>query len=360
MKVRNLHVISTLPSLSYILDNSIQFTVYYILNMSTIIKIHQYIQKKHKVRPEDLRLHFSLGRAIIHRHLKTLLAQNLITKVGKPPIVFYLPSPTQRPTIPEINLDSKCQKIINANYLFTSPTGTMTYGVNGFSTWAKHTHQTTKLDNLAKSYCQLITQVNKHRLKNTLIDATPKLKKTFKTLYLNQAFYLDFYSLPQFGKTILGQKILYAKQSQSKTLIKEIANHIKPFVISLINSKNIQAVGFIPPTIPRLLQIQVELKNFLKLPLPHLSIVKAHQGQTPIAQKSLSKLTDRIQNAKSTIYIKHPSLDYSNILLIDDAVGSGATLDQTAKKLKKEYPVKKVFGLSLVGSYKGFDVISEI
>ena len=31
-----------------------------------------------------------------------------------------------------------------------------------------------------------------------------------------------------------------------------------------------------------------------------------------------------------------------------------------AKKLKKEYPVKKVFGLSLVGSYKGFDVISEI
>ena len=339
---------------------SIQYTVYYTLYMTTKTKVLNYIQKHPKTRVEDLRLHFNLGRAIIHRHLKDLLEKQLITKVGKPPTVFYLPSPTSRSTSIKINFPSSQQKIIESDYLFTSPTGTMTYGLKGFIAWAKHTHQTSQLSKLAKSYSKLINDINKHRLKNGLIEATPKLKRTFKPLYLDQAFYLDFYSLPQFGKTVLGQKILYAKQSQTRSLIKQIAVHTKPFVKKLIYQKNTKAVGFIPPTIPRQLQFQKELQKHLNLPLPHLSLTKAYQGQTPVAQKSLSKLKDRIQNAQSTIFIKDKSLTYSNILLIDDAVGSGATLNQTAKKLKTEYSVKKVYGLSIVGSYKGFDIISEI
>ena len=328
--------------------------------MSTKNKILQFINQHQKTRVEDLRLHFNLSRTIIHRHLKDLIALNLITKTGQPPTVFYLPYPTKTTKPLKIKLPQKHQGLIESHYLFTSPTGTMTYGLKGFIAWAKHTHQTSQLSKLAKSYSKLINDINKHRLKNGLIEATPKLKRTFKPLYLDQAFYLDFYSLPQFGKTVLGQKILYAKQSQTRSLIKQIAVHTKPFVKKLIYQKNTKAVGFIPPTIPRQLQFQKELQKHLNLPLPHLSLTKAYQGQTPVAQKSLSKLKDRIQNAQSTIFIKDKSLTYSNILLIDDAVGSGATLNQTAKKLKTEYSVKKVYGLSIVGSYKGFDIISEI
>ena len=52
---------------------------------------------------------------------------------------------------------------------------------------------------------------------------------------------------------------------------------------------------------------------------------------------------------------------YNNILLIDDAVGSGSTINETAKKIKQKGICKgRVIGLAITGSFKGFDVISEV
>ena len=50
-----------------------------------------------------------------------------------------------------------------------------------------------------------------------------------------------------------------------------------------------------------------------------------------------------------------------NILLIDDAVGSGATLNEIARQIKEKGIAKgKILGLAIIGSIKGFDVISEV
>ena len=51
---------------------------------------------------------------------------------------------------------------------------------------------------------------------------------------------------------------------------------------------------------------------------------------------------------------------FNNILLIDDAVGSGATLNEIAKQLKNKNIAKSITGRALVVSFKGFDVISEV
>ncbi len=51
---------------------------------------------------------------------------------------------------------------------------------------------------------------------------------------------------------------------------------------------------------------------------------------------------------------------FKNVLLIDDAVGSGATFQEVAKKLKKRGIATQVYGLAITGSAKGFDVISEV
>ena len=47
-------------------------------------------------------------------------------------------------------------------------------------------------------------------------------------------------------------------------------------------------------------------------------------------------------------------------MLIDDAVWSGSTLNQISGKLKNKQIAKNVIGLAIVGSFKGFDVITDV
>lgn len=72
-------------------------------------------------------------------------------------------------------------------------------------------------------------------------------------------------------------------------------------------------------------------------------------------------LEGRIDNATKTIAINPSQEINGNVLIIDDATGSGATLNETARKIKNISKNDiKVIGYSVVGSYKGFDVISEV
>jgi phosphoribosylpyrophosphate synthetase len=325
---------------------------------STKTNIHQFIKQAGKARVEDIRREFNLSRAIIHRHLNQLVKQQLVKKTGKPPVVFYLPS-SPTPTQTQQKIDKKSQDTINQTYLYVSPSGEMAYGLNGFRQWANQTKQINNLSQLVKDYTKTRLLANIHYNRDNLINASYKLKNTFNQINLEKIFYADFYALPNFGKTILGQKVLYAKQAQLPKLIKEIAFEITPNIQKIIVKHKIQAIGFIPPTIPRKLQFLKELEHNLNIPLPKINLTKAYPSDIPVAQKTLPKLHQRIENARNTIFVKDKDVNFSNILLIDDAVGSGSTLNETAAKLKQQSG-KKIYGFAVVGSYKGFDVISEV
>ena len=153
--------------------------------------------------------------------------------------------------------------------------------------------------------------------------------------------------------------LLYAKQSQNKNLIKELILDIEPRVQQLIKKYDIDAIGFIPPTVKREIQFMKELENNLLLHVPKIKIVKV-KTEVTVPQKTLSKLDDRIENASRTIIVDG-DLKYKNVLLIDDAVGSGATLNETAAQIKnKGICSGNIIGLAITGSVKGFDVISEV
>ena len=79
----------------------------------------------------------------------------------------------------------------------------------------------------------------------------------------------------------------------------------------------------------------------------------------PVPQKSLNKFEERINNAENTFAISE-KVKYKHILLIDDAVGSGTTLNQIAGKLKRKGIAEKITGLAIVGSFKGFDVVTDV
>ena len=259
--------------------------------------------------------------------------------------------------MPLPNLNNKQNKnVINKNFLLITPKGEVKNGADAFSYWCQKNH--INLDKTATEYIQTLKKYNAYK-KNGLIDGMNKLKDTFDQVYLDKIYYLDFYSIERFGKTKLGTLLLYAKQSQNRQLINQIYEIIKEKIFKIIKNKKIDAVAFIPHTIPRKIQLMKELENKLSIKLPKIKLVKTTK-QIPIAQKSLNKLSDRVENVKNTIFVDDNNI-YNNILLIDDAIGSGATLNETAKKIKDKKLCKgKIIGLAITGSFKGFDIINEV
>ncbi len=328
--------------------------------MNTSQKIIKYIQENGYVAGSELVDYLSITDRAVRKQLKYLLDNNKLVKTGKPPKVYYSIYPETN-TIEEdkdkFDFAKKLpQKLINNNFLYITPRGTMLEGLEGFVVWC-HERNIDPIKT-AITYQETIKKYQKYR-KQGLIDGMHKMKSSFDKVALDKVFYIDFYALEIFGKTKLGQLLLFAKQSQNRELINQLADIVKPTILKLISKYNIDGIGFIPPTVKRELQLIKQLQKRFNLDTRKLVISKV---KTPVAvpQKTLSKISDRIINAKETIVVEGND-KYNNILLIDDAIGSGSTLNETAKKLRQRGQCKgKIIGLAITGSFKGFEVISEV
>lgn len=318
-------------------------------------KILKFISSKGRVTAKEIVDDFGFSRQAIAKQLKNLLEQDKIYKIGKPPKVFYSIK-KQKDEDRNYNIKEQVKKVIEDNFLTITVAGEIKKGWEGFIIWCLKRKQ--NVEKTAIDYYTIIKKYNSIR-RNGLFDGMTKMKKTFSQVYLSNVFYLDFYTIEHFGRTKLGQMLLYAKQSQNKAMIRELTDDIKPKIKQLIKQYKIDAVGFIPPTVKREVQFMKELEKNLVFKMNKIKITKI---KTPVIvpQKTLNKLADRIENAKKT-FVVEAQLTHKNILLIDDAVGSGATLNEIAKQIKQQNLVKnKIIGLVITRSLKGFDVISEV
>lgn len=323
---------------------------------SSKTKILAYIEQHQQATVKELVDVLGISKQLVHRHLKTFVEQGLLSKRGKAPKVLYVLDHQAISLEQSADVLVDIQQTIDKRYLYVTVDGRIVYGMNGFSEWCQKTHQ--PVEKTAREYIATLAKYDAFR-KNGLIDGTEKLRSTFPIVYIDTLYYLDFYSIERFGKTKLGQLLLYAKQSQNTQLITALIKSIQPQVHQLIQQENIDAVGFIPPTVKREVQLMFMLETHLQLTQEVVHFMKI-TSDVAIPQKSLSTLQDRIENARKTIYVTEKKT-FHTILLIDDAVGSGATLNETAYKIRQRgLCTGKIIGLALTGSFKGFDVISEV
>lgn len=312
------------------------------------------IRKYGPVRSVQLVGILNISTKTLYKHLSVLLDNRLIKKIGTTPKVFYIISNTEEI---EQEIVNENDYFIEQNYIYVSPSGEIVRGVNGFKVWCQRNNFDFSKEKLI--YSKKHKEMSKFK-KNNLISAKKIILSGGKDLQLDEVFFSDFYSFDHFGKTKLGQLVYLGKTSQNKKLIAEIAKLVKPGIEYIISKYQIELVCFVPPTIDRKVQFLDVLKSNLNLRVSELTAMKVI-GSTRIAQKTLRKLEDRIINAKQTIAVNPRQLVDSNVLIIDDAAGSGATLNEIAKKIKNISLKKiKVIGYSVVGSFKGFDVISEV
>ncbi|MCK5604702.1 HTH domain-containing protein [Candidatus Pacearchaeota archaeon] len=322
---------------------------------STSHLIVEYVKKKKQVTAKELSDYLEITPRAVFKQLKKLVEINRLTKIGQPPKVFYLLAEDTKHVNRPV-LSNHQNQLLDERFFWITPLGNIEKGVSGFSAWC--TKFGLAVAKTAGEYEKTLQKYDKHK-KDGVISGLQKMKKTFPRVYLDELYYLDFYAIERFGKTKLGQFLLYAKQSQNRAQIKELSSMVKARIQVIIKKHSIDAVGFIPPTVKREIQFMKELEKHLRVKQPCVSIVKV---KTPVVvpQKTLNKIEDRVENARRTLIVDEKR-EYKNILLIDDAVGSGATLNETAKQIKdKQICRGTLIGLAITGSFKGFDVISEV
>jgi len=318
-------------------------------------RIISILQEKGRVTAKEMVDVLNITRQGLFLQIAKLMREGRISKMGKPPRVYYFipEAKVQRETV---ILSHQTVDFVNERYLYASPLGEKLVGMVGFEEWCRRTHQ--DIAKTAREYMTTQMRYDKWRHRE-VIDGLVKLKRTFPKVYLDELYYLDFYSIERFGKTKLGQLLLYAKQSQSREVIQDLVQGVYKRVVDLIKRRKILSVGFVPPTVRREIQFMRELEKGLALPLRKV-IIRKLRTEMMVPQKTLARLEDRVENAAKTIVVEENEI-HDNILLIDDAVGSGATLNETAKQMREKGIVGgKIIGLAIVGSYKGFDVISEV
>lgn len=328
---------------------------------NTSVKIFDFIKKNKLVKPVEILNQGFVGEPMLYRHLKKMLDDNLIKKRGKAPKTFY--EINKEENIFQIKKDNGRLDVVSGSYLilekefyFIDSVGKEFLGSKAFVLWCQKRGFDVK--EKSEEYFKIYQKYQKIR-KNNLFDATSKVKKTFgKKCCIEKLFYFDFYSVEIFGKTKMGQKILYAKNSGDRKTIKEISDKVKQTVENLIKREKIDSVVFVPPTVPRQIQFMKILEENLNLNIAKIKVEK-FVSDVRVPQKTLKKLEDRIDNANGTFMVNDNSV-FKKTLIIDDAVGSGASINQIACKLKNNKNTKKVVGFSIVGSLNDFEVISEI
>ena len=342
--------------------------------------------------PKQLAQSLSKNTVTVQIHLKALLDLGLIEKNGNHPYIYYkvatdLSTPINslltREELEIAELESRLaelksrannQSIIEANYAYITPDGQYLTGQKGFDEWLTNQKPGISLEQknqLIVSYEDQINQIKKIKdSKLNLIEATSKLFELAETptnVFLDKLYYCDKFSIPIFGRTKIAIQTFQAKMNSDKNLANRVIPIIDRSVTKLIETYNLNAVCFIPPSIDRKFQFMKYLEKQLEVDLPKIHLQKEFKGNTPIQQKNLKTQVERVINATNTFRVSGIDDELIggqkiDLLLIDDFVGSGASMNIVAKKIRSVYPgVDKIIGLAVTGNVsKGFEVVKNM
>lgn len=332
-------------------------------------------------------LNHKISKVMLFRHLNALLQKRLISKRGTAPLVYYeIIENSASGDIHSLieDLIKKLQLPLKGgieSFSYLSDEGLL-IGLPAFTIWfeskiaTRIAKQKSKrksleqrleqgLESTYQRYLELRKEIDQSRdVKNHTFDCSDRYQSILTLHEIEKIFCSDFYSIPEFGKTMLGNLIHKAKVGDRACLqyIDMIADLVRSDIQFIMSQYDISVVLWTPHTIKRPYPFLDYLRLRLDVSLPEV-IVKKVFSDSAIPQKSLSELSHRLSNARSSNLIvegKNLLNEKSKLLIIDDAIGSCATVHAIAEKVHQIEPQAAIYAYAPVGSYKGFDVIKDI
>ena len=323
--------------------------------------IADHIKQHPWINAVDLAAHFWVTTRTIYRHLDLLIIQNEIIKRGKVPQVRYYvhtkPKNTDVHFSPEITralhsewyqISKTWEELIWTEWFITRCKKRKNEPIDAAKRWHKHIRY---IDNITTPHG---------------IDAIKKLK-WYGNDVLTNFWYGSIYALPEFGKTKPWTWMEIAKTHPSNKVFDKLIELINPYFQHIIHDFSIDWLCFAQPTAKRPKQIMNYLEKVLARDLPVLPLYKVPGFFPP--QKTLRKREERIANAQVSFAFKEIQMKkpYSHVLIVDDAVWSGATLVEIWRKILQNNYAKKVSALSITGTangifdeFKHFEVLANV
>ena len=308
--------------------------------------------------PSELQQKLDVSLSLVHRYLRDYLHQGYLEKIGTAPTVSYRLK--EHPTV--------ASPLIEKHFVFLDSGGRIRYGMEGFIAWAQHHLKKVSFYEKVTAYERCVREAGAARKNRPFFSLNDKMetliRKAGTERFLKELVAVFPYALPDFGRTKETLFLGIAKDgsSRGRKFADYLINAFIPVVLRYISEYGIDAIAFVPPSASRQMQIMKLLTDRLTAHIPDMSVVaikKKHQDVI-IQQKHLSTARERIQNAMITFVVPEEKKHYRRLLLIDDMVGSGATLNSIAQKVTEQGIAEEIYGIGMVGDEKGFTAVKKV
>jgi predicted amidophosphoribosyltransferase len=290
------------------------------------------------------------SRQMIHHWIRKLIATGEIERVGHPPNTIYRLKPDAKPSSPgpSAQLSPRDRDFLQNNFLIVTESGKLLDGPPAFEAYCHR--RALPIEETMKAYQKAREFRNMFRDRYGTIEGSHQLLGTIgeDRIMLDRLFFFDHYTVRGFGRTRLGTLLYYAKHAQNKDLMKMLMDSLADRIDGFVERLNPDAIAFIPPIVPREVQLINFIQSGLDLSLPLLEIKKTC-GTVAVPQQSLYDIDERISNARN-IFAITDRRRFGRVLLIDDTMDTGATLNEIATKVKMKGIATEVTGLALVSN----------
>ncbi len=312
------------------------------------------LSQHHSLRPIELHKITNISRQRIHSQLKSLLLSDQIIRRGKSPLTYYsLKTEAQQSSEQILQLTDTQRETLNQDFLIIKRQGTQVTGQRAVCDYAQE-HNVDPQEVAEKFVKARQTQKKLSTLHDgSTADQLIQLEEKKHVIpgLIERYQCADYAEIDGFGKTAIAKKVHAAKASKNAVLQMEIFRQTERQIHDMITEYGIEAVAFVPGATDVGKTFMKQWQQTLDLPLPHINLVRVAQD-TNVPQGAISLQRDR-EDYTSYTMVPGDHRRFRHVLLLDDSVISGTTINQAAQSLLKEEVTERVSAFTLLFARKG-------